>query len=173
MKEVSRKVRRMTRHHNMAKGSGLNLVSLMDIFTILVFFLLVNSSSTQQLPNVKDLKLPVSVSDKAPQETIIIAITKDAILVQGRKVTALDSIDLESDDVIEELKKELVFLSGTDASAAQAPSEDGKAPEGLKVTIIGDENISYDYLRKILTTCQHANYTSIAFAATQIAKKGA
>lgn len=177
MKEVSRKVRRMTRHHNMAKGSGLNLVSLMDIFTILVFFLLVNSSSTQQLPNVKDLKLPVSVSDKAPQETIIIAITKDAILVQGRKVVALNAINLEADGAIEELKKELVFLSGTDSgtenSAAQVPSDDGKTPEGLKVTIIGDENISYDYLRKILTTCQHANYTSIAFAATQIAKKGA
>lgn len=173
MKEVSRKVRRMTRHHNMAKGSGLNLVSLMDIFTILVFFLLVNSSSTQQLPNVKDLKLPVSVSDKAPQETIIIAITKEAILVQGRKVVALNAINLASDDVIEELKKELVFLSGTDVSVAQETSEDGKSPEGRKVTIIGDENISYDYLRKILTTCQHANYTSIAFAATQIAKKGA
>jgi len=173
MKEVSRKVRRMSRHHNMAKGSGLNLVSLMDIFTILVFFLLVNSSSTQQLPNVKDLKLPVSVSDKAPQETIIIAITKDAILVQGRKVIALNAIDLAGDDVIEELKKELVFLSGIDSNTAQAPSADGKTPEGLKVTIIGDENISYDYLRKILTTCQHANYTSIAFAATQVAKKDA
>lgn len=173
MKEVSRKVRRMTRHHNMAKGSGLNLVSLMDIFTILVFFLLVNSSSTQQLPNVKDLKLPVSVSDKAPQETIIIAITKDAILVQGRKVVALNAINLEGDGVIEELKKELVFLSGAGSSAVQMPSDDGNVPEGLKVTIIGDENISYDYLRKILTTCQHANYTSIAFAATQIAKKGA
>ena len=173
MKEVSRKVRRMTRHHKMAKGSGLNLVSLMDIFTILVFFLLVNSSNTQQLPNVKDLKLPVSVSDKAPQETIVIAITKDAILVQGRKIASLDSINLDNDDAIEDLKKELVFLSGVDGGETQAPLDDGQTPEGRKVTIIGDENISYDYLRKILTTCQQANYTSIAFAATQIAKKGA
>lgn len=170
MKDVSRKARRMARHHKMAKGSALNLVSLMDIFTILVFFLLVNSSSTQQLPNVKDLKLPVSISDKAPQETIVIAITKDSILVQGRKVATLDSINLENDDVILELKKELLFLGGADANAA---NEEGTTQAGRKVTIIGDENISYDYLRKILTTCQHANYTSIAFAATQIAKKGA
>ena len=44
MNEHSARAKRMERHHQRAKGgSSLNLVSLMDIFTILVFFLLVNA----------------------------------------------------------------------------------------------------------------------------------
>ena len=40
----SGRAKRMEKHHKRNKSSGsLNLVSLMDIFTILVFFLLVNS----------------------------------------------------------------------------------------------------------------------------------
>ncbi|MCH8101169.1 MAG: biopolymer transporter ExbD, partial [Proteobacteria bacterium] len=40
----SGRAKRMEKHHKRNKAMGtLNLVSLMDIFTILVFFLLVNS----------------------------------------------------------------------------------------------------------------------------------
>ena len=165
MKEASRKMRRMDRHHKLRKASPLNLVSLMDIFTILVFFLLVNSSSTQQLPNNKELTLPKSSAVKVPEETIIIAITKTDILVQGRKVASIaqEISNDTSDGVIPGLKKELDFLSGDEF--ALEPDQAGR-----KVTIMGDENISYELIRKILTTCQQSSYTNIAFAANQIAK---
>ena len=59
----SARAKRMEKHHKRNKGAGaLNLVSLMDIFTILVFFLLVNSSDVQTLPNAKDMKLPESIA---------------------------------------------------------------------------------------------------------------
>ena len=55
---------RMDRHHKRHKqGVSLNLVSLMDIFTILVFFLLVNSSDVEVLPNAKDVQLPESIAE--------------------------------------------------------------------------------------------------------------
>ena len=69
MMNTSRRAKRMERNHKRNKQSSLNLVSLMDIFTILVFFLLVSSSNVQQLPNSKDISLPTSVADKAPKET--------------------------------------------------------------------------------------------------------
>lgn len=166
MKEASRRARRMNRHHNLKKQSPLNLVSLMDIFTILVFFLLVNSTSTQQLPSNKALTLPTSTAKKAPEETLVIAITKKDILVQGRKVAALDAVRGEESETIAGLKSELDFLSGALPSEAGASETVGK-----RITIMGDENISYDLVRKILTTCQQANFTNIAFAATQVAKK--
>ena len=54
----SRRAKRMGRHHIRNKATAaLNLVSLMDIFTILVFFLLVNSSEVEVLPNDKDIQL--------------------------------------------------------------------------------------------------------------------
>ena len=63
--QMSRRALRMERHHKRHRSrGGLNLVSLMDIFTILVFFLLVNSSEVQTLPNAKDLELPESIADR-------------------------------------------------------------------------------------------------------------
>ncbi|NOY73124.1 MAG: biopolymer transporter ExbD [Gammaproteobacteria bacterium] len=144
--------------------SGLNLVSLMDIFTILVFFLLV-SSGAPQLPNSKDITLPTSVANNVPKETLIITITKTDVLVQGKRVAVISELLEGKETIIAELEKELKFQ----ASKRQLiTSEDKKI--GRAITIMGDENISYQLLRKILATCRQADYTAIAFAAFQKAK---
>ena len=62
---------RMERHHKRhQRNVTLNLVSLMDIFTILVFFLLVNSGDVQTLPNAKDMALPESVAEQRARERV-------------------------------------------------------------------------------------------------------
>ena len=160
--KMSRRARRMERHHKKAKTPALNLVSLMDIFTILVFFLLVSSSNTQQLPSSKDLRLPTSSSQTVPDETLVIAVTQEDVLVKGISVAKVAEVLAGSNEVIPGLKEELDFLA--------AGSNPAGAGQGRRVTIMGDENISYDLVRKILTTCQQANYTRIAFAAVQKAK---
>lgn len=162
MNNSSKRARRMARHQKLGKGSPLNLVSLMDIFTILVFFLLVNSSTSQQLPNQKDLKLPTSIAQKVPKETLMLALTKESILVQGREVARIDEVLAEKSEFIEPLKAELLFLGG--AESALAPGE------GRSITILGDENAPYELIRKIMATCQQASYTQIAFAAMQTSK---
>lgn len=164
MKQVSRRVRRMERHHRMGKGSPLNLVSLMDIFTILVFFLLVNSSSTPQLPSQKDLALPKSTAQKVPEDTLVLAITPQSILLQGREVAKVQELLANQDDVIPPLKQALENQRDN-RQLRRAESDTEEA-----ITILGDENISYALLHKILATCQQANYTKIAFAAHQLAK---
>jgi hypothetical protein len=61
----SARAKRMDKHHLRNKRTvGLNLVSLMDIFTILVFFLLVNSSDVETLPNTKELQLTESIAEE-------------------------------------------------------------------------------------------------------------
>lgn len=160
--KMSRRARRMERHHQKAKTPALNLVSLMDIFTILVFFLLVSSSNTHQLPSTKDLRLPASNSQTVPDETLVIAITREDILVKGVSVAKVADVLAAANEVIPGLKEELDFL----ADGSTLPVDN----QARRVTIMGDENISYDLIRKILTTCQQANYTRIAFAAVQKAK---
>lgn len=64
MMEMSRRARRMERHHARNKQPALNLVSLMDVFTILVFFLLVSSSNVQQLPKKKIYVYPYQWQQK-------------------------------------------------------------------------------------------------------------
>ena len=161
--KMSRRAKRMERHHEQRKRPALNLVSLMDIFTILVFFLLVSSSNVQQLPSKKDVSLPTSIAKKAPRETIIITVSKQTILVQGRQVAQVSQVLDSKDAMIDKLRDELLFQSSkTRFATASDQGQVGKA-----VTIMGDENISYELLRKILATCREADYTQIAFAAMQ------
>ena len=77
----SRRMRRMERSRK--KFIGLNLTSLMDVFTILVFFLLANSSSSEVLSTPKHIKLPDSVVESKPRETVVIMVSPETILVQG------------------------------------------------------------------------------------------
>lgn len=164
--KMSKRALRMERQHKKYKTPALNLVALMDIFTVLVFFLLVNTSGTQQLPSNKDLKLPSSVSQNVPEDTLTIAVTERDILIQGVSIAKVEEVLAAPEEIIHKLKEELTFLSGQ-GSGSQRNAAD---VEQRSVMIMGDENISYELIRKILTTCQEANYTKIAFAATQVAK---
>lgn len=162
----SRRARRMERAQKKAKTPGLNLIALMDVFTLLVFFLLVNSSSTQHLPTQKNIKLPVSSSTIATEETLVLQITHHDILLQGRAVATVAVALSSSDDIIPGLKHELLELTTNGVDAAV-----NEPDKNHKITIMGDENISYDLVRKVLTTCQQAKYTKIAFATIQKPKQ--
>lgn len=168
MMQMSRRARRMERHHQQRKRPAINLVSLMDIFTILVFFLLVSSSNVQQIPNKKDIRLPASVSTQPPRETLLISVTRDKILVQGREVATIGNA-LDSDDIlIRGLVEELQFQS-TNTGILDTETAD-TAPRA--VTIMGDEEVPYQLIRKILASCREVNYTRIAFATLQKTESG-
>ena len=159
--KISSRIHRMERFRKLHGKSGINLVSLMDIFTILVFFLLISSSSVQQLPNNKDLRLPTTIAEKVPRETLVITITRDRILVQGVEVAKIDDILSDTSPLIAGLEKELKFHASRPLSVISDEAV------GRPVTIMGDENLPYQLLRKVLVTCRQANYTSIAFSAIQ------
>lgn len=105
----SRRARLRQRHYGrMHKAGGLNLVSLMDIFTILVFFLMVNSSDVKVMQNAADVALPTSTADNEAIENLTVQISGQSILVQGREVARLDGIDA-SDTHIAGLSEELAY----------------------------------------------------------------
>jgi hypothetical protein len=58
----------------------------MDVFTILVFFLLFNSSGSEVLDNPRQIKLPDSVVEAKPRETVVIMVSPEVVLVQGEAV---------------------------------------------------------------------------------------
>ncbi len=90
--KMSKRALRMERHHRrMKKGTSLSLVSMMDIFTILVFFLLVSSAETEVLPNPKEIQLPESAALEKARESVVVMVTEDQILVQGRPVATVAS----------------------------------------------------------------------------------
>jgi biopolymer transport protein ExbD len=167
--KASRRAKRMTRHHARTKSNAsLNMVSLMDIFTILVFFLLVSSSSVQDLPNAKQIKLPESASDQLPKETIVIMVGENDLVVQGRKVASVSDVMRDTDGEITSLKSELIRLAGRKVRQVTA---DGK-PILREVTIMGDKKIPFSLLKKIMLTCTKANYSNISLAVLHKRKEG-
>jgi len=169
MMQMSKRARRMERHHQQRKRPGVNLISLMDIFTILVFFLLVSSSNVQQIPNQKEIRLPTSVTKTAPRDTLIIYVTREKILLQGREVAKIDAELDSSELLIDGLVAELKFQSSQSTLFTEASPQ----PVGKAITVMGDELIPYQLLRKILASCREVNYTRIAFATLQKTDPGA
>lgn len=166
MKE-SAKAKRLKRHQRRVKQqSKLNLVSLMDIFTILVFFLMVNSSSDVQVINPdKGIELPVSSADTPPDETLALTVTDQDIIVNGRSVLKRDAMLSFDGEIEPSLKKELDY---------QAQRAGTPAPEnGRPITIVADRELPYELLKKIMSTCVDAGYASISLAVSQEAKQGA
>jgi biopolymer transport protein TolR len=157
MKESS-KAKRIKRHQRRGKNQGkLNLVSLMDIFTILVFFLMVNSASDVQVLNQDNtIELPVSNADQMPKETLALTVTASDVLIGGRAIVKIDAIKA-FDGLIEPLlKAELDYQ----AARSNAPISE----LGRPITIIADKELPYELLKKIMSTCVDAGYASISLA---------
>ena len=158
--KMSRRAKRMEKSHKRNKTASLNMVSLMDIFTILVFFLLVNSSDVQLTPNDK-VQLPESKANQVPEETLVVMVNDDSILVQGRLVATVDEVMAVKGNVIPALKEELQFQS--DNSRIQM-SEEELREFGRPITIMGHKEIPYQLLKKIMFTCSKSNYSNISLA---------
>jgi len=159
----SARAKRMDKHHGRNKATvGLNLVSLMDIFTILVFFLLVNSSDVETLPNSKDLQLPESIAEEKAKETVVILIGEEDILVQGTPVAKIaDVMKLKGND-IPALRQ---ALKSQNDRVLRREAQDDIA--GREVTIMGDKEIPYRLLKKVMATCTQSDYGQISLAVLQ------
>lgn len=157
--KLSRRAKRMKQHHSRGKDrtAVLNMVSLMDIFTILVFFLLVNATSAEVLPSPQNISLPDSVSEKLPLQNIVIAVSQEDIRIQGRFVITVE-------DALNNRKNTIKPLF--DALRLKASSVKGIVDK-QGVTIMGDKEIPYTLLKKIMLTCAGAKFSNISFAVNQ------
>lgn len=164
--KMSRRAKRMQNAHKRnQQSSGVNLTALMDIFTILVFFLMVNQSDVQ-VRNDEDIKLPASLADTQPEEQATVLVTKTSILLQGRTiVTTADALAAE-DDLIPALKAELERLANRTPLSANAEDE------SRAITIMGDKDTEYSLLKKVMNTCAKTTFNKISLAVDQIQPEG-
>ncbi|ABD82816.1 ExbD/TolR family protein [Saccharophagus degradans] len=155
--------KRMARHHKRNSVPKLNLVSLMDIFTILVFFLLVNSSEVEVLQSNKDIDLPQSIAEKKPDNNLIIMISQDNIIVGGRSIVTVENAVAEEGLNITALADELA------RRAKNKPyKNEEEATKGRSVTIMGDKSIPYTMIKKVMSTCANSDFRNISLAVNQV-----
>ena len=159
---ASARAKRMRRHHARKRPSSLSLVSLMDIFTILVFFLLVNSAEVQTLEPPKTVTLPESVAMEKPRETVVVMVTPEQVLVQGTPVATLAEVDATEGNLIEPLVAALKAQG--DRALIRAAATDLSARE---ITILGDKDVPYRILKKVMATCTEADYGKLSLAVVQ------
>jgi biopolymer transport protein TolR len=141
-------------------GLDMNLVALIDIFTILIFFLM-SSTGIEVLSSARAVKLPESTAEKTPRETVVITISATDIVVDGRKVASVSEALASEGDLIASLKAEL------DLQANRQTIRKENEAQAKAVTIMGDKAIPYRLLRKVMYTAARANFADVAFAVTQ------
>ena len=156
----SRRIKRMGR--NRAKISKMNLTSLMDVFTILVFFLLVNSGSVEVLDTPKEVSLPESRVETKPRETVVIFISPTEVLVQGQLVAMVDEIIEDKTSVLDPIAARLSQLKESVIGAntlAVATSQE--------VTILADKSVPFTMIKTIMSTCTSEGFENVSLAVTQ------
>lgn len=160
---MSRRAARMERHHRRHQAAtGLNLVSLMDIFTILVFFLLVNSSEVELLPSTRSIELPESIAEQKPREAVVVMVTDTDILVQGERVASLQAALADGETDIAPLTQALAGLAARGGSRGEAANVPG--PEA---TVMAARTLPYSVIRRVMLSCAEAGYGQVSFAVLQ------
>lgn len=156
--KMSRRAKRMQRHHRRKGHAAINLVPMIDLLTVLVFFLLVNAGDVQNLPSTKSLKLPESTAQGAQKETVVIMVNARDIVVQGRKIVGTEEAINLQNSFIPALVEELRY------QAQRTKSLNSKTAVPDEITIMGDKAIPYELLKKIMVSCTQAQYNKISLA---------
>ena len=142
----------------------LSLISLMDIFTILVFFLLLNSGETQDIDTAKYVSLPDSSAGQSLHEGLTIFVGQDNIYYDEQAVVDVESILKAPGERIEPLAAVLAEHSKNLGEKIAEIQEEA----GFSVTIMADKKVSYELLKTVMETCRDANYRNISLAVNQV-----
>lgn len=157
MRGKSARGARIARRARRSSSSDLNLTSMMDIFTILVFFLMVNSGNVEVLPNPKSLKLPESTIVASANDTLTLMVTRNEIVVNGREVMPLSEATKTPATVLAKLKAEL-------ENVPLSPATEGQPASRGEVNIMADRNTPFALVKKVMATCSDARFSKISLA---------
>lgn len=156
----SRRIKRMSR--NRVTVPKMNLTSLMDVFTILVFFLLVNSATTEILETPKHIVLPASFVEEKPRETVVIFISANDVTVQGEAVIQTSEILVSPTQRIDPIATRLNELSASVIGISTRT-----IAQSQEVTILADRMIPFSVIKRVMSTCTGEGYSQISLAVLQ------
>jgi biopolymer transport protein TolR len=163
----SRRLRRMERN-NKRHYASLNLIPMLDVLSVLVFFLLFHSFNGD-LPEQR-IALPQSVVETKPRGTVAISVTPEAVLIQGEPVVGTPGL---LDDRIGTVPEVTERLAQIQRSMNSDPVANTFAEaEAREITLLADKTIPFKVLKKIMTSCTASGYGKISLAVIQKAARG-
>jgi biopolymer transport protein ExbD len=150
---------------------NLNLTPMIDMFVILVVFLLMVFSATGEiLMQQQDIQLPKAYSSKPLERVPIIAISQKVILFEGEVV--MDTIGVSEknypDLKLPQLTKVLKSARDAFVRSNPMPSDQEKMAkwieESKQIIVQADEGVPFEIIRLVMTTAAYEGYSAINFA---------
>ncbi len=138
---------------------GLNLVPMIDIFTSLLIFLMLTSTTVQTLRTPKSLTLPLSASAQPPNDTPVLTVSSENITLQGEVVMTLQQAQADSGAILADLKNRLML-----APLVTVQGDDSGNLTRGEINIVADRAIPYALLKKIMATCGDAKFARISLS---------
>jgi biopolymer transport protein ExbD len=159
-------MKRMERNNKkgVIKGLGINLIPMMDVLCVLVFFLLFHSFNST-LPDAQ-IALPASTAEARPRETIAIVVSPETVMVQSEPVVDTPSLLDDSVGLVREIRDRLKQLESEMAGFGA-----NVVAESKEITLLADRTIPFKVLKKIMSTCTASGYGRISLAVVQKAEK--
>jgi biopolymer transport protein ExbD len=141
------------------KGLGINLIPMMDVLCVLVFFLLFHSFNST-LPDAQ-IALPASVVETRPRETVAIVVSPEVVMVQGEAVISTPRLLDDSIGIVYEIRERLEQLRNIIETSTNT------AAESREITLLADKTIPFKVLKKIMSTCTASGYEKLSLAVIQ------
>lgn len=180
----TRSIRSRSRRKRLTNDFDLQLTSMLDIFVIILVFLLKAYVSTStNFSTTRNLALPVSISPDVPELSNQIFIARDAILLDQEKVVNLVGAKLKSSDLdrdrltirplfaalMKAREKENAMKSNVAATAEKKKVDSGKEFSAA-IAIQTDRQAPYDLIRKVIYTAALAGYGEFRLLAMKVAE---
>jgi len=170
--------RRGKMHRRRQMPGKLQITALLDIMTILVFFLLKSYSVAESFNLSKNLQLPKSETAKLPIAALNIAVSTEAITVDGEPVLNLVEGKLPG---IKEVPKNAFrdkrdpniitplyeILTAKRGRSMESERRDKRLKFQGECIIQADKSTPYVLLEKVLYTVGQVGYVMLNFAALQ------
>jgi biopolymer transport protein TolR len=154
---------RIRRHRERRHGANhYALVPFIDMMIVLVVFLLAHTADVDILPNTKNIAIPQSISDRKPSAAVVVMITRDSVLVDGKVVGSVADVAANQGQIFAPLKAALLAQNATMLNSEQQHDISKR-----EVTIMGDKATPYSVLKKIMLTCSDAEYGKVSFAVVE------
>lgn len=148
-----------------ASNSDLLLTPLIDMFVILVVFLIMNFSANGQLVSIsKDIQLPKAASVAELERAPIIQISAQTIAIEGFKVGDSEDILKDPDLRVPALTDKLTEMRKVDEMM-----HPGQAFKGA-IIVNCDKDIDFKLVRKVMMASAEAGYSAFNYAVLSAAK---
>jgi biopolymer transport protein ExbD len=164
---MKRRGERRARWKTKNKGpSNVNLISMMDILTVLLLFLLKSYvAGGEVMVPAPGIHLPASTADVPPPTSVVVAIDKNEIVVGSDPVVSIADAMSGDELTIASLSAHLQTIQKQQDEIARLRG--AEAPTELTATIQGDKDIQFRVLQRVMYTLGQNGYGNIALAVIQ------